>query len=100
MSSAIDICGSPSRSAFAAKRPIVYQPVGRAYHVCRMMLGPGSRVGVYEVTAVLGAGAMGTVYRARDPRLGRDVALKTLPETARMDDERVGRFRREAMILA
>jgi eukaryotic-like serine/threonine-protein kinase len=64
------------------------------------MLTVGSRLGSYEVTALLGRGGMGEVYRARDLRLGRDVALKVLPSTFAGDVERVARFRREAQLLA
>jgi serine/threonine-protein kinase len=65
-----------------------------------MTLSPGTRLGSYEVVAPLGAGAMGQVYRATDTRLGRDVALKTLPDTFNGDPERLARFRREAQVLA
>ncbi len=65
-----------------------------------MSLAPGTRVGVYEVTALLGAGGMGEVYRARDPRLQRDVALKILPDVFAADPERLARFQREAQVLA
>jgi Tol biopolymer transport system component len=61
-----------------------------------MALAPGSRVGPYEVLAGLGAGAMGEVYRARDPRLGRDVALKVLPTAFAQDAARLRRFEVEA----
>ena len=64
------------------------------------MLSAGSRVGPYEVMAPLGAGGMGEVYRARDPRLGRDVALKVLPDVASADPERLRRFQREARAVA
>jgi Tol biopolymer transport system component len=60
----------------------------------------GSRVGPYEVTGVLGAGGMGEVYRARDAKLNRDVALKVLPAAFATDAERLARFRREAQVLA
>jgi len=64
------------------------------------MLAAGTRLGPYEVLAPLGAGGMGEVYRARDSRLGRDVALKVLPEAVARDPERVARFEREAKALA
>lgn len=65
-----------------------------------MPLAPGSKLGLYEVLAPLGAGGMGEVYRARDPRLGRDVAVKVLPPEFALDPERLARFRREAQTLA
>ena len=64
------------------------------------LLFEGTSLGPYLVQAFLGSGGMGEVYRARDPRLGRDVALKTLPRQFGDDPERVARFRREARILA
>jgi serine/threonine protein kinase/Tol biopolymer transport system component len=63
-------------------------------------LAVGSRVGPYEVLSVLGAGGMGEVFRARDTRLNRDVALKTLPIAFAGDAERLARFDREARVLA
>lgn len=63
-------------------------------------MGPGSRLGHYEVVAPLGAGGMGEVYRARDTQLKRDVALKTLPAGVAGDAERLARFQREAEVLA
>ena len=65
-----------------------------------MALIPGTRIGVYEITAPIGAGGMGKVYRARDTTLGRDVALKVLPEAFAHDAERLARFQREAKTLA
>jgi eukaryotic-like serine/threonine-protein kinase len=64
------------------------------------MLAAGSRLGSYEVIALLGAGGMGEVYRAHDGRLGRDVALKFLPQRFASDPERLARFKREAQVLA
>jgi eukaryotic-like serine/threonine-protein kinase len=61
-----------------------------------MALAPGTRVGPYEVLAPLGAGGMGEVYRARDPRLGREVALKVLPTAVAQDPDRLRRFEVEA----
>ena len=65
-----------------------------------MTLAPGSRLGAYEIVALLGAGGMGEVYRARDLKLGRDVALKVLPASVASDAERLSRFEREARLLA
>jgi serine/threonine-protein kinase len=61
---------------------------------------PGSRLGSYEIVSALGAGGMGEVFRARDSKLGRDVALKILPGTFASDPDRVARFQREAQLLA
>src|SRR6266581_2978527 len=65
-----------------------------------MPLTAGLHLGPYEILSALGAGGMGEVYRARDSRLNRDVALKILPESFTHDPERLARFRREAQILA
>ena len=65
-----------------------------------MAIPPGTRLGPYEVTALIGAGGMGEVYRARDARLNRDVALKVLPEAFSRDAQRMARFEREARMLA
>src|SRR6188508_523220 len=65
-----------------------------------MSLTAGTRLGPYEVVALLGAGGMGEVYRARDTRLDREVALKILPPALAIDAERVTRFTREAKSLA
>jgi serine/threonine protein kinase len=65
-----------------------------------MPLRAGSRFGSYEITAQIGAGGMGIVYRARDSRLQRDVALKVLPDVFANDPERLARFQREAQVLA
>jgi eukaryotic-like serine/threonine-protein kinase len=61
-----------------------------------MTLSAGTRLGPYEILAPLGAGGMGEVYRARDPRLGREVAIKVLPESFSKDADRLRRFEREA----
>jgi serine/threonine-protein kinase len=63
-------------------------------------LPPGTRVGPYEILSAIGAGGMGEVYRARDTKLNRDVALKILPEAFTLDGDRTARFRREAQVLA
>src|SRR5262252_2227250 len=65
-----------------------------------MPLGPGTRLGPYEITSAIGAGGMGEVYRAMDTSLGREVAIKVLPEVFAQDPERVARFEREAKTLA
>src|SRR5689334_1330275 len=65
-----------------------------------MPLGPGARLGPYEIVSGIGAGGMGEVYRARDTRLGREVAIKVLPDSFASDPERLARFEREAQVLA
>jgi len=65
-----------------------------------MALAAGTFLGPYEILAPLGAGGMGEVYRAKDTKLGREVALKILPATFTNDPERLARFRREAQVLA
>ena len=65
-----------------------------------MALSPGNTLGPYEVKDLLGKGGMGEVYRARDTRLGRDVAIKTLPAEFASDPDRLARFEREARALA
>ncbi len=65
-----------------------------------MALQPGTRLGAYEITALIGAGGMGEVYRAKDTRLKRDVAIKVLPDAFASDPDRLARFQREAELLA
>jgi serine/threonine-protein kinase len=65
-----------------------------------MSLSGGTRIGAYEILSLLGSGGMGEVYRARDTKLGRDVALKILPDAFATDLDRVSRFQREARVLA
>jgi serine/threonine protein kinase len=65
-----------------------------------MSLIPGAKLGPYEILALLGAGGMGEVYRAHDTKLGRDVAIKVLPEAFAHDPDRLARFQREAKMLA
>jgi serine/threonine protein kinase len=65
-----------------------------------MPLPAGARLGPYEILAPLGAGGMGEVYRARDTRLDRDVAVKVLPEALARDEAALARFEREAKAVA
>src|ERR1700693_3908814 len=65
-----------------------------------MSLSPGTKLGSYEIVSPLGACGMGEVYRARDTRLGREVALKVLPTALASGPERMARFQREAQVLA
>ena len=65
-----------------------------------MRLSPGTKLGHYDVVESIGVGGMGEVYRARDTKLGRDVAIKVLPEEFSRDKERLDRFEREARLLA
>jgi len=65
-----------------------------------LALTPGTRLGVYEVTAPIGAGGMGEVYRATDRNPKRSVAIEVLPASVAGDEDRLGRFQREAEVLA
>ena len=65
-----------------------------------MNLKEGTKLGRYEIRSLLGAGGMGEVYRAYDPKIGREVAVKVLPRLFTLDSERLTRFEREARILA
>ena len=65
-----------------------------------MPLSPGARIGNYEILSKIGEGGMGEVYRGRDTRLKREVALKTLPDSLKRDPDRIARFEREAQTLA
>ncbi len=86
--------------------PVPYPPDSRysriitAFSVKPLSLSLGTRLGPYEVTAQIGAGGMGEVYRARDTKLDRSVALKILPQSFAQDAERLARFEREAKTLA
>src|SRR4030095_6957807 len=68
--------------------------------ISNLALPPGTHLGAYEVTAQIGEGGMGQVYRARDTMLNREVALKVLPDSFASDPERLARVTREAQILA
>ena len=65
-----------------------------------MTLKSGTTLGQYEIVGAIGAGGMGEVYQAHDPKLGRDVAIKVLPEAFAHDPDRLSRFQREAKMLA
>ena len=65
-----------------------------------MALTPGTKLGPYEILSLLGAGGMGEVYRARDSKLCRNIALKVIPQEFAQDGQRMARFQREAQVLA
>jgi serine/threonine-protein kinase len=88
---------SIARQAELPMSPVHLEPIIR---VSRMVIHPGARIGPYEILSTLGAGGMGEVYRARDTKLNRDVAIKVLPELFAADPERLARFEREAQTLA
>ena len=81
-------------------RTYLARPPRSARIISNLPLTPGTRLGVYEVTALIGEGGMGQVYRARDTKLNRDVALKVLPDSFASDPDRLARFTREAQTLA
>ena len=88
-------------SPFRGSVPLTdYNPRSISGHSSFMTLQVGVRLGPYEVTGALGAGGMGEVYRARDSRLGREVAIKILPHAVKDDPVRAARFAREARLLA
>ena len=76
------------------------QELRREDEIRAMSVAPGARLGPYEIVAPLGAGGMGEVWRARDTKLDREVALKFLPESFAREPERLARFEREAKVLA
>src|SRR5215813_9025011 len=79
------------------------QPIGAAAHSLladNAGVQPGSFIGPYRIDSLLGAGGMGEVYRARDTKLNRDVAIKILPSVFANDHYRLARFKREAQVLA
>src|SRR4051812_38133936 len=85
---------SVARIVATAALPALYNPRQA------VRLQPGACLGPYEIVSALGAGGMGEVYRARDTKLGRDVAIKVLPSAFVSDPDRLARFEREARLLA
>ena len=79
-----------------ASKPSACRSDTPCYHPGLMALVTGTRLGPYEIVAPLGAGGMGEVYRARDTRLGREVAVKVLPPDVASDPERLRRFEQES----
>jgi len=97
--------GTESPDGISQLAEIAIEVCRRRGRICaqestRIALTPGTRLGVYEITDSLGAGGMGEVYRARDTKLRRNVAIKILPEVFVADPDRVARFQREAELLA
>jgi serine/threonine protein kinase len=93
----LDVPHARDRAIPAIFRRFIIAAANQPYE---MSLVVGTRIGPYEITGTLGAGGMGEVYRARDARLARDVALKVLPDLFAADPERLARFQREAQVLA
>src|SRR6185436_6520625 len=89
-----------SRGIQAAAAPTTRQTSRVKHPEGAIPVQAGSRIGVYDVVERIGSGGMGDVYRARDLRLDRDVALKVLPVEFANDSDRLTRFRREAKVLA
>ena len=86
---------------YAVKQDLTSSAVhSRAHTQVNLALTPGTRLGVYEVIAGIGVGGMGEVFRARDTKLDRDVALKVLPDSFSSDPGRLARFTRVAQTLA
>src|SRR5262245_34940840 len=98
MSSGVDKSGPPASTVGSLLRAIAHAPDVAMSELER--LPPGARLGPYELVAPIGAGGMGQVYRARDTRLGRDVAVKVLPREYADHPERRRRFEQEARATA
>jgi eukaryotic-like serine/threonine-protein kinase len=100
------LLASDTVGGFLEQLPVAHASVLAGLHTAsdptssRAALAAGRRVGPYEVVAPIGAGAMGEVYRARDTKLHRTVALKVLPARFALDPDRLARFAREAQLLA
>ena len=92
--------GDPADAGGSFCEPVCVAALQFAPPPITVSLGPGTRLGPYEVIAAIGAGGMGEVYRARDTKLNRDVALKILPAAFASDADRLARFHREAQVLA
>lgn len=92
--------GSRERVESGPKNKNVVIAISRSGSCTRLALSQGTRLGTYEITGQIGAGGMGEVYRAADIKLGRDVAIKTLPAALASDRDRLARFEREAKLLA
>ena len=90
----------PVASESVLADPLAALPASMDHTPSHTVLTAGLRVGPYEIVAPLGAGGMGEVYRARDTKLERDVAIKVLPERFAGDPDRLARFKREAQLLA
>src|SRR5262245_11601047 len=91
---------APSDDSRGRSNSAVHVRIRAAAPTTLMPLGPGARLGPYEIVSAIGAGGMGEVYRARDTRLHRDVAIKVLPDAFAADPDRLARFEREAQLLA
>jgi serine/threonine protein kinase len=89
----------PAASGTSHRRTIAPRTVARIIRSV-LSLTAGTRIGVYEITAQIGEGGMGQVWRARDTKLNRDVAVKILPDAFASDPDRLARFTREAQTLA
>ena len=89
--------GIANSGRLASRSGYIECPTRQVPHVT---LPAGTRLGVYEIVSPLGSGGMGEVYRGRDSRLRRDVAIKVLPESLANDPDRLARFEREAQLLA
>ena len=89
----------PKWTSADLRRELVLGTHRAGAHELTMPLEPGTTLGPYAVTAKIGEGGMGEVYRARDTKLDRDVALKVLPQAFTDDPDRLARFEREAKVL-